>query len=155
MVGFVEEDGDVGTDAAVQARNEDTLNPEIQDDRLVRVAVKIRDAIAKTTKEYEAAKKVLTDQQAQVEQEIMNRLKKRGATQTKTPAGTAFLGERMTASIADENLFTAFVLDNKDVDFYQKRVKIEHLKEYMDANEGRLPPGINIFREVTLNLRRS
>jgi hypothetical protein len=125
----------------------------IGDDKLVKVALKIRDKIAEVTKEFEAQVKVLKDQQTAVTTEIIRRLNERGATQTKTPFGTAFVGEKMTANIADAATFKSFCLEHQDLDFYQARVKIEHLREYMEANEGRLPPGINVFREVTLNLR--
>jgi hypothetical protein len=154
MVGFVE-DSNEGYSDPVQTRNEAIVDGgmPIGDDRLVKVAIKIRDKIAEVTKEHEAAVKVLKEQQTAVTNEIVRRLQGRGATQTKTEFGTAFLGERMTATIADDKSFNDFILDTKDLGFYQRRVKVEHLKEYMDAHEGRLPPGVSVYREVTLNLR--
>ena len=71
------------------------------DDRIVKVIVKMRERIAVRTKEYDAAVKVVKDQKQQLETELLRRLQERGATQTKTPFGTAFIDETMKAQIAD------------------------------------------------------
>jgi hypothetical protein len=125
----------------------------IGDDRLVGVIIKIRDKIADLNKEYEEALKTLREQKQRIENEVIRRLQERGASQTKTGKGTAFLGESMQATIADETQFKRFCLEQADLDFFQSRVKVAHLKEFMDNNEGKLPPGISVFREVTLNVR--
>jgi hypothetical protein len=148
MVSFVEDTGPED-----DGRDQKPAADEIPDDKLVKVAIKIRDRIAEITREHEAQVAVLKEQQTSVTNEIIKRLHTRGATQTKTPNGTAFLGEKMTATIADAAMFKGFCLTEQDLDFYQARVKIDHLKEWMEKHEGRLPPGVNIFREVTLNLR--
>jgi len=125
----------------------------INDDKLVRVYLKIRAARSKLSKEYDEADDQLKKQLTVVSGEIMKRLIERGATQTKTPDGTAYFGEDMQVTIADEEKFKSFVLERKDLNWYQKRVKIEHLREYMKANKGQLPPGLNVFRERTLLVR--
>lgn len=123
------------------------------DERIVAVYIKIRNAIKETTKDYEEALQVLEKQRDQLKAELLRRLHERGATQTKTPNGTAFIAEKMTATIADEGLFGQFVLEQQDTAFYQRRVKIEHLKEYMAENNDALPPGVSIFRELDINVR--
>jgi hypothetical protein len=135
------------------AQNEMALGVPINDDKLVRVYLKIRAARTKLSKEYDVADDALKQQLSVVSGEIMRRLLERGATQTKTPDGTAFFGEDMQVTIADEDVFKNFVLEARDLNWYQKRVKIEHLREYMKANQGRLPPGINVFRERTVLVR--
>lgn len=141
-------------EAAKVAILESRLNPHpINDDKLVRVYLKIRDARTKLSKEYDVADANLKAQLDTVAGEIMRRLIERGSTQTKTPDGTAFFGEDMSVTIADEDVFRTFVLEAKDLNWYQKRVKVEHLREYMKANEGRLPPGLSIFRERTVLVR--
>lgn len=123
------------------------------DDQIVKVVVKMRDRIAAMTKEYDAAVKVVKDQKQQLENELLSRLQQRGATQTKTVFGTAFVDESMKVTIADEGLFQDFVRSSGDLDFYQRRVKIEHLREYLKENGDRLPPGLSVFREVGITIR--
>jgi hypothetical protein len=124
------------------------------DDRLVRVYLKIRAAISATTKEYDARIGVLKRQQDQLRAELLKRLHERKSTQTKTTEGVAYIVQRMNVSIADEDLFGRFVLDEQDTDFYHKRVSIEHLREWSKAHDGAMPPGLNIFTELEINVRR-
>jgi hypothetical protein len=131
------------------------MSNDVTDDRLVVVFIKIRDAIAEVNKEYDARLKVLKDQKDKVGTELLRRLHERGSKQTKTDAGTAFISETMAVTIADEDLFGNFVLAEQDYSFYQKRVKVEHLKEYMKEHEGMLPPGLNVHRELEINVRRA
>jgi len=125
----------------------------ITDDRLVRVFRKIRATISDETKKYEAVVSRLKDQQKQIEVELLRRLHERGATQTKTEEGTAFISEVMTANIAEDAAFRKFVLDTGDIDFFQRRISITHLKEYMKEHEEQIPPGLNIFKELNINVR--
>ena len=123
------------------------------DDRIVRVYLKIRDTIAEVNDEYKERLAVLKAQQDRLKAELLRRLHERGATQTKTEAGTAFITENTTFTIADEELYGKFVLEQQDVDFYQRRAKAEHVKEYMKNNGGMLPPGLTIFTEQEINVR--
>ena len=129
------------------------MTTEITDEKLVKVYVKMRAERSRLAKEYKAADEALKEQQGRITGELLRRLNDRGSTQTKTEAGTAFIGEDMQVSIADEEIFRTFVLDAKDLNWYQKRVKIEHLREYMKVNGGRLPPGLCVFRERTILVR--
>lgn len=126
---------------------------EIGDDRIVKAIVKMREAITLETKESDARIKVIKTQKEQLETELLRRLLARGATQTKTTFGTAFIDESVKAQIADEEAFRAFVRESGDLDFYQKRIKVEHLREYMREHGDSLPPGISIFKEQGITVR--
>lgn len=105
------------------------------------------------TREYDAARKVVEDQKHALEVEMLKRLQERGATQTKTEFGTAFIDEKMQAQIADEAAFQAFVKEIGDLDFYQKRIAVKHVKEYMKENGDSLPPGLSIYKELGVVVR--
>lgn len=139
----------VASEAALQG-------PNIQDSKLVEVFIKIRTARAELKKSYDDADKNLETQRDQIEAELLRRLNERGATQTKTTAGTAFIGEDMKATIADEDALRAFLANEPDpVGWFQKRIKMERLKEYQEQHEGGIPPGLSIFREAKINVRAS
>ncbi len=125
----------------------------IGDDAIVRVIVKMRNRLAEMTREYDAARKVVEDQKHALEVEMLRRLQDRGATQTKTEFGTAFIDEKMQAQIADEAMFQNFVREIGDLDFYQKRIAVKHVKEYMKENGDRLPPGLSIYKELGVVVR--
>lgn len=123
------------------------------DDKLVEVYIKIRNKVAEVNREYVERLEHLKGQQKQVGTEILRRLNERGASQTKTPHGTAFVGEDMSITIADEEAYGAFVLAEQDHTYYQKRAKVERVREYMKAHDGALPPGLSVFRERVINVR--
>jgi len=125
----------------------------VGDDRLVRVFIKQRQRIAELNAEYEAAIKVVKDQQNMIRAELLRRLHERKATQTKTQHGTAFIKEEMSVTIADEDAFGSFVLLEGDYSYYQKRPKVERVREYMKEHDGMLPPGLSVFREFDINVR--
>jgi len=118
------------------------MTTEITDEKLVKVYVKMRAERSRLAKEYKAADEALKEQQGRITGELLRRLNDRGSTQTKTEAGTAFIGEDMQVSIADEEIFRTFVLDAKDLNWY-----------HMKVNGGRLPPGLSVFRERTILVR--
>ena len=89
-----------------------------------------------------------------VEASLIAAAQAQGVTGFKTEAGTTYLDERMLTSIADDNAFFNFVREQGDLDFFERRVKVAHVKEWMEANGGHLPPGLNVFRELTMKVRR-
>ena len=126
---------------------------DITDDQLVRVYVKMRNARSVLRHNYEEEDDKLKEQMAQVSNELLRRLNDRGSTQTQTPDGTAYVGEDMQVTIADQDEFRKFVLTAQDLNWYVARVKVEHLREYMKVNAGRMPPGLNVFRERVVKVR--
>jgi hypothetical protein len=129
---------------------------EIGDDKLVKVIVKIRDAKAEATRAYKAQMAEFDKQREQLDAELLKRLQQRGATQTKTSFGTAYIGEDLSVTIADDQVLHAFLDETDDpYGWFQKRIKIERLREYMKEHQGGVPPGLNIFREATINVRAS
>jgi hypothetical protein len=125
----------------------------IGDDQLVKVFIKMRTRIAELNEEYAAAIKVVKDQQQMIRAELLHRFQARGSTQTKTQHGTAFIKEEMSITIADESAYGAFVLAENDWSYYQKRAKVERVREYMKEHDGALPPGLSVFRELDINVR--
>jgi hypothetical protein len=117
------------------------------------VVIKIRNRISEVNAEYDKALAALREQKKEVEMEILRRLQERGATQTKTPSGTSFISQAVTFTIADEDVYGRFVLEQQDYEFYQKRPKQEHVQAWMANNGGALPPGLSVFREYVINTR--
>ena len=131
-------------------------NDAFGDDKLVATIVKIRDARKDLKRGYEEADASLVAQREQLDAELLRRLLERGATQTKTASGTAFIGEDMKCTIAEENALYTFLDTEEDpYGWFQKRIKLERLREYQEANGGGIPPGLSIFREKTINVRAS
>lgn len=124
-------------------------------DKRVARYVNLREARAASNKDADVLDRAYKEALEAVEASLIKDAKEQGVTGFKTEAGTTYLDERMLASVADENAFFGFVKEQGDLDFFERRVKVAHVKEWMAANEGQLPPGLNVFRELTMKVRRA
>lgn len=81
---------------------------------------------------------------------------KLGVSGFKTPIATTYTAETTKISIADQSAFFDFVLDQKDLDFFEKRVSSTHVEEYMKNNPTLPPPpGLSLFRERAMRVRKA
>ena len=124
-------------------------------DKRVARYVKLRDARAAANKDAAMLDQSYKQALEAIESSLIKDAKEQGVTGFKTAVGTTYLDERMLASVADENAFFGFVKEQGDLDFFERRVKVTHVKEWMEDHDGMLPPGLNVFREVTMKVRRT
>lgn len=116
--------------------------------------VKLRDSRAAANKEADLLDRAYKQALEAIESTLIADAQAQGVTGFKTEVGTTYLDERMLTTIADDLAFFTFVKEQGDLDFFERRVKATHVKEWMDANNGVLPPGLNVFRELTMKVRR-
>jgi hypothetical protein len=128
--------------------------PSLPIDKLVRRFVTIREARAAFNSEAEKSDKEFKETLKAIEIELLRRAQDEGVEGFKTEFGTTYRDVNMSASFADEDTFYKFVRESGDLEFFERRLKIAHLKEYMENHEGQLPPGINVFREYTMRVRK-
>lgn len=69
--------------------------------------------------------------------------------------GTTYTAETKKITIADDNAFFGHVLAAQDLDFFERRVSSTHVDEVMKLNGGVPPPGLNIFRERVMRVRKA
>lgn len=79
---------------------------------------------------------------------------KQGVKGFTTPFGTTYVSESNKFSLADADAFYAFVKARGDLDFFERRVAAKHVEEWMEANGGTLPPGLNIFKQRVMRVRK-
>jgi len=126
----------------------------ISTDRLVKLFIKIRNARAAATREYEAKDTELKASLKLVEVELLRRAQESGVTGfAVNGVGTTYTNEEMHVSIGDDRAFFDFVRETGDLDFFERRVTVKHVKDYMETNKGELPPGLHIFRELRMRVR--
>ncbi len=117
--------------------------------------VQLRDARAASNKANDEVDRAYKECLEAIETSFLASAHEQGVSGFKTQHGTVFSEEQVLASIADEQAFFGFVLEEGDLDFFERRIKITHIKEYAKMNDGRFPPGLNIFRELKMKVRRS
>ncbi len=124
-------------------------------DKLVATYIKIRDIKSAETKVWEERETKLNSDLKTIEMELLRRSQAEGVTGFKIKGvGTAYQKEVMKVTIADDAVFFNFVKESGDLEFFERRVKSTHVQEYMKEHEGSIPPGINIFKEIGMGVRR-
>ena len=91
-------------------------------------------------------------------QTIQGAMTEQGIKSFKTDTGTAILSTITTPKILDKEKFLDFVLENWDA--YGAMLQIgapqkDALQEYMDANENRLPPAVDVTLFTRFSIRKA
>lgn len=127
----------------------------ITTDKLVSTYIKIRDIKSAESKVWAEREAKLNTDLKSIEMELLRRSQEEGVTGYKIAGvGTAFQKETAKVTIADDVVFYGFVKETGDLDFFERRVKSTHVQAYMKANGGHTPPGLNVFREIGMGVRR-
>ena len=110
----------------------------------------------------ESLKRQFERQDAELERELnvlraylLDQLNRADAQSIKTDAGTVYRRETLKTSAADWGAVWRFAVENDAMDIFQKRLKTEFIKEYMEENDGAVPPGVNVHREFEIGVRRN
>lgn len=132
------------------------MSTEWNADKLIDVYVKIRDKRSEIKKEFEEQDGKLKEQLSVIENELLRRIQAEGGTQFKSDHGLAYISESLKASFADKATFSNYCEEHDidPLDLMESRVSTRALQEYMDEHEGKVPPGINTFRELNVRVRR-
>ena len=124
-------------------------------DKLVKIYVKIRDALSAEKKKYETIEAEFKGQMAMIATELKARAQAEGVEGFRTDFGTVYMSETMKTSCADWSAFGDFLKDHDPLEFLEKRISSTAIKEYMKQTDGQLPPGVSIFKELEARVRRS
>jgi hypothetical protein len=129
----------------------------VSDDALIAENFTLEDQIKAAQAKFDEWAKPRKERIAQIEGEISRRLLERKADSTKTDSGTAYFSHLMNAKIENQELLFDFVADNwAEVGADTKiNVKLDTVKQHMENNEGKPPPGMSISYFTRLNIRRS
>lgn len=68
---------------------------------------------------------------------------------------TVYTTSTMKPSVADKGAFLDYLRKHpNDIELLQTRISNPILKEYIEAQNGDLPPGVNVSYDTTVNIRR-
>ena len=126
----------------------------MQLDDLIGKYIKIRDGRDELKQQHAEELKRFTNALTKIEQTILAEFNDTGQESAKTSNGTAYRSTRTSAKVADRDAFFDFVKSNDAFDFLESRANKNAVEAYLDEN-GELPPGIDVTRVITINIRRS
>lgn len=125
-------------------------------EKLVKLTVKTREAKSQASKVWEAQEAEFNAIMDACENQMLKMAQETGVEGFKTPYGTTFTATEVKISIADHEAFHNFVREQNDMGFFQARVSVKHVEEFMKNNELETPPpGLSLFREKRMRVRKA
>lgn len=116
--------------------------------------IKLRDKKAEIKAEQQKILNQYNTTMEQIESFIMGHLHEQGLQSVATKAGTAFLNRKRSATVADKKAFSDFVISTSEFDLCDMRANAEAVADWIEANSGMLPPGINFSVRETVGVQR-
>jgi len=120
----------------------------------VSIYIKMRDKKAQMKAEFDASIAPLNEKMEKLEAKLLDVFNKTGMDSVKTEFGTAYTTTRVTASVADREIFMTHVKENDDWALLEVRASKTAVEQYRDTNND-LPPGVSMREERVVNIRRS
>lgn len=122
--------------------------------------VALRDSRAVLKKEYDTRDQQIKDAMQVREIWLQQAMDAIDAKSLRTDHGTAYKTIKTRSNCADWPAFWDYIAENKRFDLLEKRVSQKPISDMLEEDgslkEGEeLPPGINLFRESTITVRRS
>jgi hypothetical protein len=132
-----------------------TAAPTVSMGKLAQVYSSIRDARTEKRRAWEAEDLVLEEDMHKLKVMMLAALNATDAKSINTEYGTVYRSEKLKPSAADWTTIYTWIAEDPDrFELLEKRLKSTFVKEYMEANEGAIPPGVNAHREFEVSVRR-
>lgn len=132
-----------------------TEAPQVPTEKLVKAYIKMRDARAALSAEYDAKDKEIKDQMDLIEHTLLDVCKRAGADSIKTGAGTIIRGVRTSYWTSDWESMHNFIKENQALDLLERRVAQKAMGEFLKANPDKMPKGMNVETKYTVTVRRA
>lgn len=132
-------------------------NSEIDDDALIAENFKLEDLIKAAQAKFNEWAAPHKTRILEIENELSRRLLDRKANNTKTDSGTAYFSDILNSKVEKVDLLFDYVADHwEEIGGEIKiAVPVDTVRTYMEANDGKPPPGMSISFYKRLNVKRS
>ena len=129
--------------------------PSIPLDKLTDIYIKMRDTRNAAKREFEAKDKLLEEQMAMIESQMLEICKQNNANSIRTEHGTVIRQVKSRYWTNDWDSMYRFIKENDAYGLLEKRLHQTHMKEFLSENPDKLPMGLNTESEYTITVRRS
>ena len=126
----------------------------IATETIIGAFVKCRDALNAKRKEFKAYEQDMKSQMAILEKELLIRCQKEGVESFKTKSGTAYKKKKDWIKVTDWPTAIGTIITDDLIHMLNKSVNKTACKEYMQENNGALPPGLEYGSMVEIGIRR-
>lgn len=118
----------------------------------------LRTQLDTAQEKFNELSKPYREEMEKLDAQITAAMTEQGIKSLKTDTGTAILSTIVTPKITDKEAFLNWVLDDWDVRGSMLQIATllkDTITEYMDANEGHLPPNIEISSMLRFSIRKA
>lgn len=122
--------------------------------KLTGIYIRIRDAKAEAKRQWEEKETEFNRQLELIEGQMLKHLNAHNMNTVNTDAGTFYRQEDFKPNIVDDSAFFQWIKENDAFDALQRRVGVGFIKQFAEAHEGALPPGIAASREYVIRVRK-
>lgn len=123
--------------------------------KMVRVYLKMRDARTALKRQFEEDDTKIKAQMEKLEIAMLRHLQDSNSDSIRTDAGMFYRQEEVTPTGSDWDAFYQWVKDNDAFEALERRIKKTFVREYMETHNGGIPPGVSVYREYVVRVRRS
>jgi hypothetical protein len=123
--------------------------------KLSQVYLKIRDARTELKAQYEEEDKKLEAQIDVIEAKLLEICKTTDADSIKTQAGTVMRRVATRYWTNDWDSMYQFVKDNDALGLFEKRISQTNMKQFLEENPDKFPPGMLLDSQYKITVRRS
>lgn len=121
----------------------------------VSLYIQLRDKKAQMKAEFDAKVAPLQQKMDTLEAKLLEVFNQTGMDSVKTEFGTAYTSVRVTASVADRQVFMDFVRQNDEWGLLEVRASKTAIDQYRSTHDDAIPPGLNLREERVVSVRRS
>lgn len=123
-------------------------------DEIAKAYVALRQARRQLKAQYEAEDAKYKQGLEKLESIMLDHLNNSGAESVRTEHGTFYKQEVMTPSASDWQLVYDWIKENEAWDLLERRLKVGFVKEFQEAHDGALPPGVSTYRQYVVRVRK-
>ena len=126
--------------------------------RITKAYVAIRDKRSELKKAFDLEDGALKENLTKLEAQLLRVMQEQKSDAIRTESGTVYRQEEIKPGVSDWSALDQWIEANDDVgpsDVLEKRVSRKFITEYMEQNDGALPPGVSVYREFVARVRRS
>jgi len=120
----------------------------------VELYIKMRDRKAELKAEFDAKVAPLNEKMDKLEAKLLDVFNQTGMDSVKTEFGTAYATTRVTASVADKEVFMNHIKEHDDWGLLEVRASKTAIDQYRSVHDD-IPPGISMREERVVSVRRS
>ena len=124
-------------------------------EKLVTAYRNIRDKKQELNRAHDEVIKDLDEKLERLKGVMLAELNDNNGEGIRTAAGTFFRKLEVIPTGQDWEAFYDWIKEHDAFDALERRIKRTFISKYMDDNDGAIPPGVNVFRRYTVEVRKN